>query len=141
MRSRELCPCDETFDDGRPGIFTEPSLIASVVAKRATLLPECSLLRAIDGRLLIVDYEITNFNEGTETESHGFFDFADNPPWDLWVGEVGGRLIAWIPPCLVGTVERARPVEFMDMLRWVGEHYPPFEAPTWLLSYVGRLGS
>lgn len=73
----------------------------------------------LSGRLLLADFEITNHNEATEIESNGFFDWADNPPWDLWLGVYQNQLLSWIPPQFVETVERSMLVECMDMFRWM----------------------
>ena len=71
------------------------------------------------GRLLVVEYNMTNHNEITEGESDGFFDWADNPPWDLWVCESADDLICWIPNVFVDVVLRSMQVECMEMLHWV----------------------
>jgi hypothetical protein len=76
-------------------------------------------LNSATGKLLVVDYDVTNHNEATELESNGFFDWADNPPWDLWVCEFDQKLICWIPTVFVDVVAKSMLVECMGMLHWV----------------------
>ena len=90
--------------------------------KRSSILASKPTATSIYGQLLLVDYEITNHNEATEVETDGFFDWADNPPWDLWIGEYNSQLLAWIPPELVDIVRRGNDVECMGMFQWIGLH-------------------
>lgn len=119
LRSAELRPDAEFFDASDPGFFNQSLYIRQVVEKRSTLLSETKLEVPIYGKLLLVDYERTNHNEATEIQTKGFFDWADNPPWDLWIGEYDKQLLAWIPPDLVDVVRRGDSVECMGIFQWV----------------------
>lgn len=87
--------------------------------------------REIARRLLLVDYNITNHNEAKEIESNGFFDWADNPPWGLWGGELGEFLLAWIPSPFVDTVTHCVECECMDRLHWA-DMSEKYDVPSWL---------
>ena len=135
LRSQELRPPHD-YDDDNPGLFNAPEYISHVVTTRSTLMENDTVeqhpgLQA--GRLLLVDYNVTNHNEATEDESDGFFDWADNPPWDLWVGEFGDKLICWIPSKFVDVVQRSMAVECMDMLHWIDQNDESFNFPDWMV--------
>ena len=119
LRSSELRP-DAEFDEPRnPGFFNQSSYIRQVARKRSAILKSKPIGSDFYGDLLLVDYEISNHNEATELETAGFFDWADNPPWDLWIGEYNGQLLTWIPPELHDVVQRGDSVECMGMFHWV----------------------
>ena len=98
-------------------MFNCPEYIQHVTTTRSRLLanqiPDSDTNNHA-GQLLLVDYNITNHNEATEDESSGFFDWADNPPWDLWVCESDDKLVCWIPETFVNVVKRSMQVECMD---------------------------
>lgn len=118
LRSPELRPDADFYASEDPGFFNEPGHILQVVQRRSTLLNVQGESPPLSGRLLLADFEITNHNRATEFESNGFFDWADNPPWDLWLGIYQGHLLSWIPTEFVDTVERSFLVECMNMLSW-----------------------
>lgn len=122
LRSLELRPDAEFYDSNNPGFFNQSSYIRQVANKRSAILASQRTATSIYGLLLLVDYQITNHNEATEIETNGFFDWADNPPWDLWIGEYNSQLLAWIPPELVDVVHRGNHVECMGMFQGVGLH-------------------
>ncbi len=122
LRSEELRPPHDDWEENNPGVFNCPEYIQHVTTTRSRLLANHIPVSAPTdsaGQLLLVDYNITNHNEATEDESNGFFDWADNPPWDLWVCESDDKLICWIPAVFVDVVNRSMQVECMDMLHWV----------------------
>ncbi len=122
LRSPELRPDAEFYDPSNPGFFNQSSYIRQVATKRSAILASKPSATSIYGQLLLVDYEITNHNEATEVETDGFFDWADNPPWDLWIGEYNSQLLVWVPPELVNVVRRGNDVECMGMFQWIGLH-------------------
>jgi hypothetical protein len=140
LRSEQLRPPSDDWEDNNPGLFNQPEYIQYVTATRSRLLADQHfdvLVNNPAGQLLVVDYNITNHNEATEDESNGFFDWADNPPWDLWVFELDDKLVCWIPAIFVDVVIRSMQVECMDMLHWVtpdnarlGWH------PDWMVNYA-----
>ena len=132
MRSSELRPTVDETTDGRPGFFNNASLIAEVVRKRSAALKPDTKRLSSKGQLLTLDYANTNFNEVTEIETRGFFDFADNPPWDLWIGDCGGLLLSWIPDGFVDIVEEAIEIEMFEVLRWVDDARNAYDLPDWL---------
>jgi hypothetical protein len=134
MRSNELRPPHEFYRDGNPGFFNDSEYITHVVATRHRLLigTAPAIPIAKNGRLLLSDYKVSNHNEATEHESGGFFDWADNPPWDLWVGEYAEKLIAWIPEPLIELVVRAERVECMGMFHWADDLLIDNRIPQWV---------
>jgi hypothetical protein len=140
LRSEALRPPHDDWEENNPGLFNRPEYIKYVTTTRSRLLPAQALEAAVSnsaGRLLVVDYNLTNHNEATEAESSGFFDWADNPPWDLWVRELNDQLVCWIPAAFVDLVVRAMQVECVGMLHWstpdnarLGRH------PDWLMNYT-----
>ncbi|MBL8872036.1 MAG: hypothetical protein JNK90_19845 [Planctomycetaceae bacterium] len=134
MRSAELRPSHEYYENDNPGFFNESEYITHVVDARHKLIgvmPQAGRPNPI-GRLLLVDYKVSNHNEATEDESAGFFDWADNPPWDLWVGEYDELLVAWIPHEFVEVVVRSEQVECMGMFHWADDFALCGRIPTWL---------
>ena len=132
MRSLELRPSVDETRDGRPGFFNNARLIADVVRKRSALLSQNMSRLCAKGQLLTLDYANTNFNEVTEIETRGFFDFADNPPWDLWIGDCCGLLVSWIPEEFVDIVDDAIEIELFEVLRWVDDVRDAYNLPRWL---------
>ena len=132
FRSVELRP---TVDQFEFGFFNESKYILEVVEKRARLLRDAKLVSADvypPGRILLIEYQITNHNRATEFETEGFFDWADNPPWDLWIGEASDMLVCWIPENFVELVDRADAVECMNMLSWADNPKSHFIVPNFL---------
>jgi hypothetical protein len=57
-----------------------------------------------------------------ETETDGFFDAYDCPPWGLWVGyKQPCYLISWVPDYLFGLVEKGLSVSSCDPCWWLDE--------------------
>lgn len=138
LRSSELRPLHDDWEDGNPGLFNCREYIQHVCTTRSQLVTDQRLdTYAIQhvGQLLLVDYNDTNHNEATEDESNGFFDWADNPPWDLWVCEIGDKLICWIPSEFISTVSDSIAVECMGMLEWVTDDHGRLGYPEWLPQY------
>jgi hypothetical protein len=134
MRSMALRPPHDYYRDENPGFFNDSKYITHVADTRRKLLrgKSAGQLPAPIGRLLLVDYKETNHNEATEHESNGFFDWADNPPWDLWIGEHDKQLIAWIPDQFVDLVVRSEQVECTGMFHWAEDLVPAGRIPHWL---------
>lgn len=140
LRSEVMRPPSDHWESNNPGLFNLPEYIQYVTETRSQLLADHDLdelANSVSGQLLVVDYNNTNHNEATEVESNGFFDWADNPPWDLWVCEYDDNLICWIPAIFVDVVISSMQVECMDMLHWVtpdnarlGWH------PEWMANYA-----
>jgi hypothetical protein len=118
LRSPELRPDADFIASADPGFFNETGHILQVVRRRSTFVNIQDESPTLSGRFLLADFEITNYNRATEFESNEFFDWADNPPWDLWLGIYQGQLLSWIPTEFVDTVERSLLVECMSMFRW-----------------------
>ena len=138
LRSPDLRPPHDDWEDDNPGFINCPEYIQSVTTTRTRILVDRKFdVHTADhaGRLLLVDYNITNHNEATEIKSNGFFDWADNPPWDLWVCEITDKLGCWIPQEFVDTVRRSMEVECMNMLEWVTDEHRRRGYPDWLPNY------
>lgn len=140
LRSESPRPPNDNWRENNPGLFNEPEYIQYVSVTRSRLLAAHDLDASATnraGRLLIVDYNNSNHNEATEDESNGFFDWADNPPWDLWVCELDDTLVCWIPAVFVDVVDRSMQVECMEMLHWVTpENARLGWHPDWMVNYT-----
>jgi hypothetical protein len=138
LRSEELRPPHDYWKESNPGLFNCREYIRHVTTTRSRLVaheaPDASASNRA-GRLLLVDYNISNHNEATELESNAFFDWADNPPWDLWVCEIGDTLVCWIPLVFTDVVSRSMEVECMGMLDWVTADLVQRGYPDWLATY------
>lgn len=138
LRSEELRPPYDDWEQGNPGLFNQSAYIRHVATARSRLVAHDVLHASTSnhaGRLLLVDYNNTNHNEATEDESNGFFDWADNPPWDLWVCEIGDTLVCWIPDAFIDVVRRSMKVECMGMLEWVTNDHARLGYQEWLPIY------
>lgn len=138
LRSADLRPPNACKEEGNPGFFNCSEFIQHVRTVRSSLISKQGIRdSALDssGRLLIVDYAITNHNQLTEDLSNGFFDWADNPPWDLWVCEMSSKLVCWIPTVFVAVVEYSMSMECMGMLAWVTDKHALPDFPSWLCKY------
>jgi hypothetical protein len=66
----------------------------------------------------------TVWDGASEAVTEGFFNWEDEPPWDLWLGylvEASGRsyLASWVPLSLVKTVEDGIDVNPVACLFWL----------------------
>lgn len=146
FRSPELCPIPDLLasDDKDPALLNEPEFIRSVIDRRSRLLREWSTLPyplESTGRLLIVFYEETNFNDATAFFSKGYFDGNDNPPWDTWAHQEGDALVAWVPNELVPLVQGSIDEEVVGMLIWADSPESDWERtlPPWLVDLAHRV--
>lgn len=139
FRSDELRPSIDDIDLFENGFWNHSKYIAEVVRKRSVLLDATKLVSINGlptGRVLLTMYEITNHNRATEFATDGFFDWADNPPWDLWIGELDDLLVCWIPESFVGLVDLADSVECMSMFSWADNPKTHFNVPDWLRKFT-----
>ncbi len=84
------------------------------------------------GRLLLY-YPYANLDDGaSESESHGFFDINNEPPWDTWVcfvqdGQHGSEesydhcLVSWIPPQMIGLADAGISVNAEASIIWAAD--------------------
>jgi hypothetical protein len=78
----------------------------------------------IEGRLLGYGPDETVNDGASEAVTSGFFNWEDEPPWDLWLGyivEASGSsyLVSWIPPVLVQTAQDGIDVNPVACLFWL----------------------
>lgn len=85
-----------------------------------------------DGRLLLYSPERTDQGGASWSDTEGFFDCADVPPWDTWVcyipsGSVeplfktAPPLVCWIPPALIEIATDGIEVNPMGCLAWASD--------------------
>ena len=70
--------------------------------------------------------------QSTNISAPPFFDWADNPPWGLWVGEYDENLVVWIPEPFIDIVVRSERVECMGMFHWIDERAFDSRIPDWI---------
>lgn len=126
LRSNELRPHDLMMD-GSLAAGLAPRAIAdarhgvveTLVARRRALSPRA--VAGADGRLLSFIVEGCFSDRVAETETEGFFDENDLPPWDTWVAFIreSGTLVSWAPPSFVATVEKAIRTHLVDAYAWL----------------------
>ena len=84
------------------------------------------------GGRLIAYFPDGDLSDGAaESESRGFFDSHNTPPWDTWVAFVSepshssdhysDYLIAWVPPAFVGLASAGIAVNPEECIRWLDE--------------------
>ena len=153
LRSDELRTIIEKNGQDPNAVWNSSRLISDVLQERDAQIVE-QTSEKIDGRVLLCAYDYTNHNALTDSETEGYFDEHDNPPWDTWICEIpclsglssksdyreswppnigsalgdGGPfeviLAAWVPKVFIGAVDRAIEVECVGMLLWADSKYP-----------------
>ena len=86
LRSTAMNSIFKQYDEDVNAAWLSSELIDDVLRKRdiiSSLHDEKE-----SGRVLLVAYEHTNHNGLTESETNGYFDEHDNPPWDTWICEI-----------------------------------------------------
>ena len=120
LRSAELLP--ELLSKDRHGC------VSSVIWKRRKALSEqgiiCSTAKTV-GKLLAYEPDSNLFDGMGQSESMGYLDFYDCPPWDTWVGFITTNdnqfLICWVPETIVPMVNTGAEVICSDCINWVNE--------------------
>jgi hypothetical protein len=127
LRSRELFP-DLLAPD-------RASVVVNVVRRRASALPgmRVSAIRSHGdlrgGRLLAYFPDATLADGAAETQSRGFFDGNNTPPWDTWVGlfrsdsldpSDGIYLISYVPANLLRFANEGIEVNPEQCIQWLG---------------------
>jgi hypothetical protein len=94
-------------------------------------VPACSPAELQGGRLLYAVPDETLWDGTAESESEGFFDIEDIPPWDTWLAlykETRRQdvLVSWVPREYVPIAERAIRVLMVDNVGWLTNANFPF---------------
>jgi hypothetical protein len=102
----------------------EERIVNTAIAKRSERLTRLSGSEIPQtsndgGRLLLYSPEENVADGASQHASAGFFDVYDTPPWDTWVSYSDGTLLSWVPPQLVGMVQRGIDVNPVDCIRWL----------------------
>ena len=120
LRSSELSP--ELLSKDRHGC------VSSVIWKRRKALEEIRAPNNITkpaGKLLAYKPDSNLFDGIGQSESSGYLDFYDCPPWDSWVGYVATSdnsfLISWVPESIVSLVNYGADVICSDCIIWVND--------------------
>jgi hypothetical protein len=122
-------------DDGFPRsanlhpshLETNRKTVVRWVAERRTYGVKAPMPRGvINGRLLGYGPDETVLDGASEGATHGFFNWEDEPPWDLWLGWMvetsGGQyLVSWIPPSLLKTAQEGIDANPVDCIHWLPE--------------------
>jgi hypothetical protein len=82
----------------------------------------------IEGRLLRYSPDESLFDGAAEQVTNGFFDWNNEPPWDLWLGYVvekserrWGYVVCWIPPTFVQAAADGIEVNPEGCIDWLPE--------------------
>ena len=120
LRSSVLSP--ELFNQDRH------DCVSSVLWKRKQVILQQnmkvgSILSA--GQLLAYEPDRNLFDGLGQSESMGYLDFYDCPPWDTWAGVITANkanfLICWVPISAVELVNNGSDVICNDCIRWVSD--------------------
>lgn len=115
-------------DDLRPPIIITASddltpvhrAVASVVERRKSMLGAMGLDAVkMDGRLLGFYVRQTLFDGVSETETNGFIDDTNTPPWDSWICMADELLVSWVPPAMVDDVQSAIVCNAEECIAWL----------------------
>jgi hypothetical protein len=86
-----------------------------------------------EGRLLVYGIDENVWDCTSESESEGFFDAEDTPPWDTWIDvqreapwtcagtaprRPGDFLLAWVPSAMIPVAEAGIDVNPVDCIFW-----------------------
>lgn len=87
----------------------------------------------LSGRLLVCFPDVVLWEGMSASETSGYLDLTDSPPWDTWVGWIDkpsqdSHLIAWVHPVWIKAVESAIPFSPTDTLKWLEEFDPELNA-------------
>ena len=140
LRSRELDPqmphlWSAPNDPAKP--FDRAEIVRSVIRKRRDTLLQKRLSgvfcpAALEGRLVVFDFDSTLKDGAAELASSDYFDADNVPAWDTWVAYVAedtpflpsswqfskGYLISWAPPEVAPQVERGIAVNPENCIGW-----------------------
>ena len=124
LRSSELTPspADLLHDDRAATVTDFIERRRAIVGDPVALAGDAPDLRS--GRL-VVSFPDEQLDDGaSQFESGGFFDLADTPPWDTWVGLYhdpghGDYLVSWVPSPFLEHAERGIPVNAVGCILWL----------------------
>jgi len=133
LRSAELRPVEANPDESDPYVFNDREIIETVVRTRVLTMARAPRIpvHQIAGRLLWCEYDATLADGLSDHYSQGFFDSADNTPWDTWIDVVDDALISWVPSAFVNLANEGILSEAFGMIDWVVNRNAVL--PSWLL--------
>ncbi len=77
------------------------------------------------GRVLTFELDSSFFDRIAASETQGFLDDTDLPPWDTWLAyedvdvSKGAVLLSWVPPELIDIAQRGIAVHMCDAYAWL----------------------
>jgi hypothetical protein len=133
LRSQEL---DPKLGDDPDFLVLQSSLRALIVRRKRLLGGKSASQFETMGRLLLCEYFMSLASGESESETNGFFDVMDRPPWDSWLGlfqipnvyhpsEPTAVLVSWVPSSFIPMVDRAIVVNPYECIYWADQ--PPLE--------------
>lgn len=69
--------------------------------------------------LLVIDMNVVSHDEMAQSETDGYVDSFDLPPWDTWVGMDGRLLVSWVPAWVAARMDNAISFESHGAYSWV----------------------
>jgi hypothetical protein len=128
----ELCPLEKQLrsEELRPDDIKWPrsaqqrrDVVDRLAERRAEKLGNPAAAAApgltrLGGRLLLFNPDLTLSDGCARSETKGFYDDENTPPWDLWLSYEEPHLVCWVPPVLAA-------------LAGIGVEVNPEECITW----------
>lgn len=115
-----------------------PTIVRSLAEARAHAVGDVRPASALAGGRLIVYFPDEELSDGAaETETEGFFDGNNAPPWDTWIAlfrddggdlSIADQLVSWVPHELVDLVARGIHVNPEQCIRWLDDTRLPLAA-------------
>jgi hypothetical protein len=102
------------------GLLLVHLTVASVVERRSSILGSTGFdAIKIEGRLLGFYVRQTISDGVSETETNGFIDDTNTPPWDSWICMADELLVSWVPPAMVDKVNAAIECNAEGCIAWL----------------------
>jgi hypothetical protein len=103
-------------------------VVGSVALKRFLALGRQHRKPAADlagGRLLLYEPDVNLAHGLEESETRGYVDHDNTPPWDTWIAYMyehqKSYLLSWVPPEFVSLVTSGIKVSPEESFRWLDE--------------------
>ena len=102
--------------------------VCDVISKRRKDLEDNKIevsSTALKGKILVYEPASNLFDGLGQSESAGYLDFYDCPPWDTWIGLITQKntefLLCWVPAKAVSLVNDGIDVICSDCISWLDD--------------------
>jgi hypothetical protein len=118
LRSMELLP--HSLEDGRKRVVNSVAIKRFLALGRPTRSPASTLA---GGRLLVYEADVNLCHGLEESETNGFVDLDNTPPWDTWIAyiyeDASNYLLSWVPGEFISLVSSGIDVSPEQSFRWL----------------------